>query len=156
MKAVEEFLEGIREERKEVGTAIRNLFSFCEVMLRDVCRWRGRESSRGAGVGGCLRILFFFSFSLSYVCCYFILIVYFCGRDMSISVLVIEFVFFILKVILILFMCYHIFCLQTGCPVSSLDTLQRAPKNKTILFSVDRRQNHGGPKESSVLKEPAE
>lgn len=47
MKAVEEFLEGIREERKEVGTAIRNLFSFCEVMLRDVCRWRDRRQNHG-------------------------------------------------------------------------------------------------------------
>ncbi|XP_047494891.1 uncharacterized protein LOC125043006 [Penaeus chinensis] len=46
MKAVEEFMEGIREEKRDVSTAIRNLFFFCEALLRDVCRWRDRRQNR--------------------------------------------------------------------------------------------------------------
>lgn len=54
MKTVEEYLEGIRDEKEEVGAAIKNLLYFCDVLLNDVCRWRGRRLTRKhAGDGGC-------------------------------------------------------------------------------------------------------
>ncbi|XP_042878699.1 cilia- and flagella-associated protein 251-like [Penaeus japonicus] len=45
MKTVEEYLEGIRDEKEEVGAAIKNLLYFCDVLLNDVCRWRDRRQS---------------------------------------------------------------------------------------------------------------
>lgn len=46
MKVVEEFMEGIREEKRDVSAAIQNLFFFCDILLSDVNRWRGGDAGR--------------------------------------------------------------------------------------------------------------